>query len=147
MTMHHLHKFLSSPWDVSRERHLALALQIFSQINIKKEEKNMAWIRKQFDRYILSYDTERENANVVASITCYTSLPWKSVGQILFYLEEIPPNETAGNDFLKLHFSASRFNDIINILRYEKPLSLIMNTDTLYGALQTSSEETGEQEP
>jgi len=107
----------------------------------------MAWIRKQFDRYILSYDTERKNANVVASITCYTSLPWKSVGQILFYLEDIPPNETAGNDFLKLHFSASRFNDIINILRYEKPLSLIMNTDTLYGALQTSSEETGEQEP
>jgi len=105
----------------------------------------MAWIRKQFDRYLLSYKSDE--GNLVASLSCYTSSPWEYVGRMVFYSDNLPPNTTTGNDLPSLHFFASQFNDIINILRYEKPLSLRMNTDTLKGDLATSSEEIGEQEP
>ena len=105
----------------------------------------MTWIKKQFDRYLLSYNAVGENH--VAYLGCYTSSPWQQVGRLVFYAENIPPNTTYGNDLPSLHFSASQFNDIINILRYEKPLFLRMNTDTLHGDLATSTEEIGEQEP
>jgi hypothetical protein len=105
----------------------------------------MRWIDKQFDRYLLSYKTGGENE--LATIACYTSSPWQYVGRMVFYSENIPPNTTTGNNLPSLHFHASQFNDIIDILRYEKPLFLRMNTGSLNGELATSSEEIGEQEP
>lgn len=104
----------------------------------------MAWIHKQFDRYLLSY---RAGSGVVAYVGCYTSAPWQDVGRILFYSDNVPPNATFSNDLPSLHFSISQFNDIMNILRYEKPLFLRLETNSLYGDLASSSEEIGEQEP
>lgn len=104
----------------------------------------MTWINKEFDRYLLNYKSHR--SNLVAVLSCYTSSPWNYVGRILFYSGKIPSNTVTGNDLPSLHFSASQFNDIINILRYEKPLFLRMDPDTLNGDLATSTEEIGEQE-
>jgi len=105
----------------------------------------MTWIDKQFDRYLLSY--KADEGNLFATLACYTSSPWEYVGRMVFYSGNIPPNTTTGDNLPSLHFHASQFNDIINILRYEKPLFLRMNTGSLTGDLATSSEEIGEQDP
>ncbi|MDJ0783310.1 MAG: hypothetical protein QNJ22_15140 [Desulfosarcinaceae bacterium] len=105
----------------------------------------MAWIHNQFDRYLLSY--RAGGGNLVACLSCYTSSPWQYVGRLVFYADHVPPNATSGENLPSLHFSAAQFNDVIDILRYEKPLFLRMDTDTLSGDLATSSEEIGEQEP
>ena len=48
---------------------------------------------------------------------------------------------------LNFHYPISRFNDIVNILRYEKPLYLLMITHSWSGGLVTDElEPVGEQE-
>ncbi len=106
----------------------------------------MSMIRAEFDRYVLRYNTAEKD--LVANIECYSRQMF--AGRILFIsvnTQDIPPNKASGNKYPFLFFYASQFNDIINILRYEKPLYLMLNTDTLNGYLSTSLEEIGEQEP
>jgi hypothetical protein len=73
----------------------------------------------------------------------------KSVGVIEFY--HIVPancNKLIGK-FIHLCYHMSRFNDIINILRYEKPLYIFINTQNLAGGIWTSEttyEPAGEEE-
>lgn len=108
----------------------------------------MAFIKAQFDRYLLSYKAWGEEQNVMASLSCWTSSPWKQVGRIVFYRNEVPANTLYSNDLPSLHFNISEFSDVLGILRYEKPLFLRMNTEQPWHAdLATSSEEIGEQEP
>ena len=47
------------------------------------------------------------------------------VGRIFFWLDEtnIPAN-TIANGIPEIHFGKSQFNDVVTILRYEKPLRI-----------------------
>jgi hypothetical protein len=69
------------------------------------------------------------------------------VGTLTFVDDNKPiPRNEIRDDVLNIHFSISRFNDIINILRYEKPLQLYLSTTDWHGTLGTETEPTGEQE-
>jgi len=49
---------------------------------------------------------------------------------------------------ITIRYHIDRFNDIINILRYEKPLKIYIDTESLIGGISTgTSEPVGEQEP
>jgi hypothetical protein len=99
----------------------------------------MASIQKQFDKYALYYYTD---SNVY--IIC--SYGGKNVGFINFVKENVSiPKNSVKDDILRIYFSVARFNDIISILRLEKPLYLWLY-DSGTGSISTSSEPVGEQE-
>ena len=69
------------------------------------------------------------------------------VGRIVFFKEgsAIPPNASYPEP--SIHYPLSRFNDVINILREEKPLYLLLNLTNMIGTLATSDiEPVGEEE-
>ena len=72
------------------------------------------------------------------------------VGVIKFY-QTIPANcnKLIGNNLIYLCYHISRFNDIINILRYEKPLFIYINSQNMAGGIWTKEgtyEPVGEEE-
>jgi hypothetical protein len=69
------------------------------------------------------------------------------VGSIFFMKEgvSIPTNlEISGKP--RLHFPASKFEEIMNIFRHEKPLYLTLVSSNGIGTISTSSEPIGEEE-
>lgn len=64
------------------------------------------------------------------------------------FRDEFPPriNFINSNDNIVLHYHISRFNDIINILRYEKPLYIYIETDNWGRGILTDPEGIGEEE-
>jgi hypothetical protein len=117
----------------------------------------LSFIQKNFNYYSVSLYSELYNpANApntdysrsLGYITCYSEkVP---VGYIKFYDRElIPPNQIFGppNYEIVLNFHISRFNDMMTLLLYEKPLVITMDPTTLKGSVTAnSSEPIGEQE-
>ena len=104
----------------------------------------MTWDTRNFDSYRVFYNSESESAE--ALIQCFNGA--QIVGQIMFYKDgsKHPLNKTK-NGIIGLYYPISRFNDIITILRYEKPLHLAFETDSRRGHIGTiTSEPTGEEE-
>lgn len=101
-----------------------------------------------FDSYKIFYYTDRPFAPFQAMIECYRGS--EQVGRIIFYPDgDVPPSGEAS-----LHYGFSRFNDVIAILRNEKPLFLWWDSYTegeeevIWGMIATADREpTGEQEP
>jgi hypothetical protein len=103
----------------------------------------MATVRKDFDSYKFWYYSGHPYE---ALIYCYQG--GKYVGRIVFFKDDssIPQNANYSSG-PSIHFPISRFNDIILILRYEKPLYLFLNLDNLIGIVATSEHEpVGEEE-
>jgi hypothetical protein len=103
----------------------------------------MVTIRRDFDGYKLWYFS---NDELFALIHCYKGTEF--MGRISFFKEGdiIPPNANLPNG-PSIHFAASRFNDIMTILKQERPLYLFLNPDTLTGMVaNTHFEWTGEEE-
>lgn len=100
----------------------------------------MSNIVKPFDSYKLWYYSGNKSA---AYIQCYDEL--KPTGGISFYKDgDTAP--TNNRDDFRIHYPISQFDDVIKILRYEKPLYLLMTRD-LIGWIGTSDlEPVGEQE-
>ena len=94
------------------------------------------------DGYKIHY---RSGGNYEAMIDCYSDK--QKVGTIYFVKnDDIIPGNNIG-DKINLFYSLSRFNDIVNILRYEKPLRIGVSTNTKLGTIFTGSiEEVGEEE-
>jgi hypothetical protein len=72
----------------------------------------------------------------------------KQVGSLSFMIdrEDVQDNDY-DNDQILLFFHIDRFKEIISTLRYESPLFLMLNTDSLEGALITKElEPVGEEE-
>ncbi len=70
------------------------------------------------------------------------------VGRIVFFKDEstIPDNANYSSG-PSIHYPLSRFNDVINILRQEKPLYLFLNLNNKIGIVATSDREpVGEEE-
>ena len=74
------------------------------------------------------------NAEVAGIINFYDELPVK------------PNSVYLGGGFPVLNFHVNQFSDIMNVIRYEKPLYLRLNTDNWYGSISTTSEPVGEEE-
>lgn len=103
----------------------------------------MPTIKKDFDAYKFWY---YRGHPYEALIYCYKV--GKYVGRIVFFKDDanIPANANYPSG-PSIHYPVSRFNDVINILRYEKPLYLFLNLDNLIGMIATSDlEPTGEEE-
>jgi hypothetical protein len=121
--------------------------QIASKIMISQ-------IERQFDNFNVSYFSENfgESPNFgsrcMAHIECRDGD--KQVGAIKFFdREPAPSNSYHGSHpyyIPVLNFHISRFNDIINILRYQKPLSIWFDFNRLDGALTSPIYETIGQE-
>jgi hypothetical protein len=104
----------------------------------------MATVRKDFDSY---------------KVWCYSGFQYEALvhcwkggipaGEIVFFKDDspIPSNESSSNGLPSIRYPLSRFNDIISILRYEKPFYLFLNLDTLVGIVGTAEQEpVGEEE-
>ena len=104
----------------------------------------MAIHEKKFDQYRIYYMT---GGNEVPLIDCYDGA--SHVGKLVFHDTggPLPPNTLAVNGVLYLRYRLSQFNDVINILRQEKPLYIRLSTPSLIGFLATQQgEPVGEQE-
>lgn len=101
----------------------------------------MATISKQFDSYAIYYNTS-------SGVRIYCRSSGKPVGTLEFVEENksIPKNRISASEEITIYFPITKFSDLINILRYEKPLFLQVY-DSGMGSLATQSEPAGEQEP
>ena len=80
-------------------------------------------------------------------LRCYNAAG--RVGGISFFADNLifQPNQVLPDGTLSLTYEMSRFDDVINTLRYEKPLILAVNPDTGFGYLGNAElEPVGEQE-
>lgn len=95
----------------------------------------------EFDSYII-YHEEEKGAKIKNVVHCF--LDGKTVGYIEFVEGEVPDPEVVGSGVLRLFFPFARFANIINTIRYEKPLYLsIYNKKSV---VSTVREPVGEQE-
>jgi len=102
----------------------------------------MPTIKKDFDAYKIWYYSGHPYQALI-----YVYQGSKYVGRIVFYKDgtTIPPNASYPEP--SIHYPLSRFNDVINILREEKPLYLFLNLDNKIGILATTDlEPVGEEE-
>jgi hypothetical protein len=104
----------------------------------------MPTVKKDFDRYKIWYSSGHPYE---AHIYCYKVKSYR--GRIVFFKDNsvVPPNHMAFKKCPSIHYKLSQFNDIISILRYEKPLYLFLNLDNMVGLLSTEEyEPVGEEE-
>ena len=103
----------------------------------------MPTVQANFDSYRIWYYSGHPYE---ALIYCYKAGAF--VGRMVFFSESaaVPPNSNAGGT-PSIHYKLSRFDDVVTILRYEKPLYLFLNLDNLIGTLATNDlEPAGEEE-
>ena len=110
----------------------------------------MATIQADFDSYKIWYYS---GFHYEALIYFYKDK--KYVGRIAFFKDgnPIPPNiifdpfNIPSNSAPSIHYPLSRFNDVANMLKEEKPLYLFLNIDNKIGILATTDfEPVGEEE-
>jgi hypothetical protein len=104
----------------------------------------MPTYQKQFAEYKIIYMT---GGNEVPLIDCYDGST--HVGKISFHDEgmPLPPNLVTSTGVLYLRYRLKQFKDVMDILRYEKPLFLRLTTPSLVGFIATQQgEPVGEQE-
>lgn len=101
-------------------------------------------ITKEFNKYKISYYTG--NSGLIAAIINLYSDSVR-VGTINFYKEGEILGTNSSGDSIRVYTQIERFNDIVTILRYEKPLYINFVEETLAGFISTGSEDAGEQEP
>jgi hypothetical protein len=102
----------------------------------------MATLQADFDGYKIWYYSGHPY-----EVLIYVYKGTKYVGRIVFFKDgsAIPPNASYPEP--SIHYPLSRFNDVINILREEKPLYLFLNLDNKIGTLATTDiEPAGEEE-
>ncbi len=89
------------------------------------------------------------NSNVLKAIITLCNLEDKEIGQIKFYNDQtnLPANDTvSSSDLIECHYLADQYTEIVDLLRYEKPIFLHFNTTTNMGHISTKCEPIGELE-
>jgi hypothetical protein len=102
----------------------------------------MASIQVDFDSYKLWYCSGQPYEALI-----YVYKECAYVGSIIFFKDgaDVPANVSYPEP--SIHFPLSRFNDVMTILREEKPLYLFLNDNSKIGMVGTSElEPTGEHE-
>ena len=95
----------------------------------------------EFDSYII-YHEEKPMGKEKAVITCF--LEGHTVGFITFYDGDIPRPEILPHGVMKLSFHYKRIGEILETIRFEKPLFISVIDDK--SVLSTVREPVGEQE-
>lgn len=100
-----------------------------------------------FDSYQIEYYTPSPTVITQAIIRCFKGST--KVGNIFFNPNgtAIPPSTVGSDGTITFYYEISRFNDVISILRYEKPLGLRFISANTFASIYTGSNEAvGEQE-
>ncbi len=95
----------------------------------------------EFDSYIV-YHEEKPGGTEKMVITCF--FEEKTVGFIAFADGEVPKPEVLPHGVMKLTFNVNRIGEIMDTIRYEKPLYISVIGDK--SVLSTVREPVGEQE-
>ena len=109
----------------------------------------MPAIIRAFDSYKIYHFAGRETlegTTEAAWIPCFSG--GKQIGSLSFMTDgqDVPQNEYLHNQIM-LFYPLFRFMEVVTTLRYESPLCLTLNTETLEGALVTKElEPVGEEE-
>lgn len=100
---------------------------------------------REFDEYIINYYSSPD-ASLVARINLLSG--GIGVGWINFRDEHAstPVNKIHVNGGLIINFPDTKFGDIVDILRHEEPLFVVLHTNTGNGAIRTSREPIGEED-
>lgn len=110
----------------------------------------MTPVSKPFNKYKVYYYSNEAEDGWQAYIDCYNDS--KYVGRLAFYKDaySLPANGFSspyGTPEPCFNFKLSRFNDVINLLREEKPLSLWFYEERKTGIIGTGDfEPVGEEE-
>lgn len=94
----------------------------------------------QFDCYQIKYSTDLKEKQ--AEIICFKRDI--TIGRICFWKDKVPPSEFKEDKELKkwvfhLNFDICRFNDVIQMLRYGKPILVDYNESNKSGWLLTEA--------
>ncbi|MCK5627338.1 hypothetical protein KAI23_05170 [Candidatus Bathyarchaeota archaeon] len=101
----------------------------------------MSGVTKEIDTYVIHYSSSANGAVVAPEI--FLSKTGRYVGKITF---NKGAKTEINRDRLRVNYPLSSFNDIIDILRNEKPLFLTVFSDLNKGELSTTHEPVGEGE-
>ncbi|HMK54264.1 MAG TPA: hypothetical protein VK444_05725 [Methanobacteriaceae archaeon] len=109
----------------------------------------MAFYWIAFDRYTINYTAGKalQSKESGADIVCFNGNNF--IGLLRFFSDStiIPDNQRLSDGTIYLYYEMSRFNDVMTLIRYEKPLFLAINADTKYGYIGCGQlEPVGEQE-
>jgi len=112
----------------------------------------MPYVTKPVDTYVLYYLSSSGGGPQVgvpqlAEIDCFSRQAGRS-GILYFFPNgaSLPPNANTING-IYIYYHLSQFNDVITILREEKPLTLWFNEDNKVAYVATSSESIGQMIP
>ncbi len=94
-----------------------------------------------FQTYTIHYQSA---PLIQAYVQIFNAGSW--IGNLNFYTDgaALPANTLVGTTY-NINYHLSRFRDVLQILEYEKPLSVYLGTDGT-GMIMTSFEPVGEQE-
>jgi hypothetical protein len=109
---------------------------------------------RNVDRYEIQHNLIPNQSRPLISILCFFSGdpdPNIPVGVIEFYPKgQVPASKVHFNDRFDLNYEIDRYPEIIETLRYEKPINLYADWDAknviVAGYVGTNSEPIGEQE-
>lgn len=107
----------------------------------------MPMVTTEMDHYAVMYigGTSLVSREAGARIDCFKGTA--RVATISFFGDGFNvPNQVLPDGTLALYYEMSRFGDVIDTIRYEKPLALAINSDTGFGYITTTREPVGEQE-
>jgi hypothetical protein len=115
-----------------------------------RRRSTVANIRFEFDEYRLKYG-HSETDETAALLACYKNSVL--VGLVQFVKEGVDASshklvreDADAPEIPLLRFSILRFNDVITTMRYEKPLYIEFDDETLHGGIRTTMEPVGEEE-
>ena len=105
-------------------------------------------ISKQIDSYRIAYN--RDNPQAPSRMLAYIHLSDKDnnrIGTLRLVDQSLLPENIINQDgTFDIFYHIDRFNDIINILRYEKPLWVSIDTQFKSEQIQAVREPVGEEE-
>jgi len=105
-------------------------------------------ISKQVNSYRIAYNSDNHQAVPRMSAPIHLSdKDNNSIGTLRFVDDSpLPKNIINQDETFDIFYHIDRFNDIINILRYEKPLWVYIDTQFKSGQIQAIREPVGEEE-
>jgi hypothetical protein len=109
----------------------------------------MPVIHKQVHSYHIGYISD-DNSAPYPKESAYIQLrdeDKQHIGKLIFVdMSPLPNNIVHQDNEFDAFFNLDRFNDIINILRYEKPIGTDFDTDYKKLRIQAAQEPVGEEE-
>jgi hypothetical protein len=96
--------------------------------------------------YAFSYSSP-VNAETSIYLLDAPGRPFRPVAVLAFYTGEVPPNGVDPSGAPVMCFPRAAFKDIIDLLRNERPLEFLWDSDNLIGSIQSgAAEPVGEEE-